>query len=312
MLHRPILFTIFGASLASCVPLTAQAPTADPGRDPALQALIWTQHAAERRALCRLVFNAARTVLNDARNDPTWTAALEQSGMKDMDSLPTAIIVDVDETVLDNSPHQVRLCATGAAFDAEKTWGPWVREKQASPLPGAVEFLTQAAQLGVTIYYVTNRDHELEPETRANLARLGFPLQDDGDTDVVLTLHERESFGSDKTTRRAFVAQSHRILMLFGDDLGDFMSGVRPDPATSRAAAEIRGAHGKALEQERSDRVDDFADWFGTRWFVLPNVMYGSWLDVTKLQANAIPSPEPGTPSIDFAPLLLRKPLAGK
>ncbi|MBI5853343.1 MAG: hypothetical protein HZB39_20225 [Planctomycetes bacterium] len=315
MVRAAVLAPFVSAALV--LPLCAQdsPQPPDPSRDPALLAVIWVQHSAEYRALCRQTFNAARPLLEIARNDRDWTAALEQSAQKqssqkqsaqsDYRDLPWAIVVDVDETVLDNSPYAARRISSGTSHSSA-AWSQWVDEAQASPLPGAVEFLASAAQMGVTIFYVTNRSHDAEDRTRANLARLGFPLADTETVDVVLTFEEQPDWGSDKGTRRAHVAKSFRILMLFGDDLGDFMSGVRPslDPAKHDAASLRR--HSESLEAERALRTDDFAAWFGTRWFMLPNPTYGSWLDVAKLAATERIEDRGGrpTPIPDFARVL--------
>lgn len=305
-MHRAAALAPFLVA-ALVLPLAAQdsPQPPDPSRDPALLAVTWVQHSAEYRALCRQTFNAARPLLEIARNDRDWTAALEQSAQSDFRDLPWAIVVDVDETVLDNSPYAARRIVGGESYSSA-SWSQWVEEAQASPLPGAVEFLASAARIGVTVFYVTNRRHDAEARTRQNLARLGFPLADTESVDVVLTFEEQPDWGSDKGTRRAHVAKSFRILMLFGDDLGDFMSGVRPslDPATHDAASLRR--HGESLDDERALRTDDLAAWFGTRWFMLPNPTYGSWLDVAKLAATDRIEDRGGRPAPipDFARVL--------
>src|SRR5690606_11199373 len=143
----------------------------------------------------------------------------EQQG--DASALPPAVIVDVDETVLDNSYYQARMIRDNTAY-SEATWGPWVMEARATAIPGAREFAGYAAKKGVTIFYVTNRMSNLEEATRRNLAAEGFPLSTGVDT--VLTRGERKEWSaSAKGPRRAHVASTHRILLLIGDDLGDFV-----------------------------------------------------------------------------------------
>jgi acid phosphatase len=193
-------------------------------------------------------------MLQLALQDTSWTAALEQQ--PGYGSLPPAVIVDVDETMLDNSPYAARLIEARQGF-SEESWGRWVNEAVAEEVPGAVAFARLARELGVEVFYVTNRNAELEDGTRRNLLSAGFPAG--MAPDVYLLRHEREEWGSDKTTRRAFVAQDYRILILAGDDLNDFVSGAR----STRAAREV-------LVKRHA------ANW-GSKWFVLANPTYGSW-----------------------------------
>ncbi|MFQ5746506.1 MAG: 5'-nucleotidase, lipoprotein e(P4) family [Gemmatimonadota bacterium] len=221
-----------------------------------LDAALWIQTSVEYRGAARTAYAAAARGLEAALADSGWTAALEQTG--DFATLPPAIIVDIDETVLDNAPYAARLIRDGTPFDTV-SWRRWVREARADPVPGALDFLAGARARGVTIFYVTNRAAVVDGATRRNLERDGFPLEDDLDT--ILTLGERPGWDPDKGTRRAFIAKTYRILLLIGDDFGDFLSGVLVPPA-DRAALARRHA----------------ALW-GRRWIVLPNPTYGSWRD---------------------------------
>jgi 5'-nucleotidase (lipoprotein e(P4) family) len=90
-----------------------------------------------------------------------------------------------------------------------------------------------------------------------NLANAGFPL--DNRIETVYCQGERPEWGADKTTRRASIAAHYRILLLFGDDLGDFISGANSSPA------------------HRRELIDSHEDNWGIKWFILPNTMYGSW-----------------------------------
>ena len=137
------------------------------------------------------------------------------------------------------------------------SWNAWVQRAKATAVPGAVEFARYAAERGVTMFYVTNRAAPLEEKTRQNLAAAGFPLGADRDT--VLVPGERPEWTSEKTTRRAEVASSFRVLLLIGDDLGDFVSGARARP------------------EERVALVERYADRWQQSWILLPNPYYGSW-----------------------------------
>jgi acid phosphatase len=193
--------------------------------------------------------------LDAALADPSWTAALEQQG--DASRLPPAVVVDIDETVLDNSYYQARLIRDNSVY-ATPSWDAWVAEARATAVPGAVEFSKYAASKGVTIFYVSNRTANLEEATRKNLAALGFPLPVGIDT--ILVRGERPDWAtSAKGARRAFIAANYRIVMLIGDDLGDFVVDASGTPA------------------ERSARTSAQSDWWGRRWIMIPNPTYGSW-----------------------------------
>ena len=224
---------------------------AQPNTHELLDATLWVQLSAEYRASALQAFNLARRNLDRALNDPAWTAALEQTN--DYSALPPAIIIDVDETALDNSPHQARIIRNDTLFTYD-TWDVWVEEAHARPEPGALEFCNYAASQGVTIFYVTNRRDHLKEATRRNLEKAGFPLSEDRET--VLTRGE----SSDKGLRRAAVAEEFRILLLVGDNTGDFASDFSRQ-STDRLAV----------------LADQFGPYWGSRWIVLPNPMYGSW-----------------------------------
>jgi len=238
-------------------------PSADAATDPCsvrvgacdgLDGVLWFQTAEEARQLQRQAFLAARRALDAALQDPAWSAlgqGAEAAG------LPLAVIADVDETLLDNSPFEGWMLRSGRQFNAAD-WTAWVDAAEALPLAGAVEFARYAAERGVTMFYVTNRDAEHETATLENLRREGFPLRDD--VDVLLLRGERPDWTSDKQGRRELVAAGHRVVLLLGDDLNDFMTGVY-DATPERRAELARAA----------------ADRFGTSWFVLPNPEYGSW-----------------------------------
>ncbi len=248
----------------------AQQPAAQPvPRDTheLLNATLWIQTSAEHRIVCRTIYEAAIEALDAALADPSATAALEQTGP--FGSLPPAVIVDLDETILDNSPFAGRLVTDRIPFDP-RLWAQWVTRAEAGALPGALEFIHHAESRGVAVYYVTNRSADQEEATRANLARLGIVLP--AAVDTVLMSRERPEWRSDKTSRRAFVAARYRILLLVGDDLGDFVSGAVDTP------------------ENRVVLADRYPGYWGTRWFVIPNPMNGSW--ETALFGNEYP-PDP-------------------
>jgi 5'-nucleotidase (lipoprotein e(P4) family) len=249
-----------GAPAPAPTPAPAPAPAYDPAANPALLATLYAQTSSEHHASTRAIYRAAQTQLDAALKDRKWTAALEQG--EKFGKKPPAIVLDVDETVLDNSPYQVKTITENLQYPAG--WNEWCDAATAKPIPGALELTQYAASKGVTVFYLTNRDHEVEAGTRKNLEAAGFPLAEG--VDVVLTQNERPEWTSDKTSRRAFLAEDYRIVMLFGDNLGDFVAKAH--------------AKGQTLA-EREGVVEQHADKWGTRWFVIPNPLYGDWDSIT-------------------------------
>jgi len=218
-----------------------------------LTATLWTSTSAEYVASTLQTYDAATEALGFALAHPQWTACLEQE--PPYAHLPPAIIVDVDETVLDTTEFQARLVREGRHFD-EETWEEWVHEASAEAIPGAREFLLYARSRGVEVFYITNRESDVELPTRRNLAALGLPLSSDIDT--LLTKDER-GWGSSKSARRRAVADTHRVLLVVGDDLADF-TPARTLPFQERKALALR-----------------YREMWGHKWFLVPNPIYGSW-----------------------------------
>lgn len=237
-------------AVASLAAIAGGCAGTSPRNDANLDSTLWVQTAAEYRVIARSIYSNASEDLGVLLADSSRTAVLEQTG--EYRTLPPAVVLDVDETVLDNFPYQARLLETGKSYSSA-TWSAWVEERAATPVPGALEFTRQAASLGITVFYVTNRRAHLEPATRDNLDALGFPLRTD--VDVLLTRDDESS----KSPRRRAVASSYRVLMLVGDDLGDFVDveGLTPE--------------------ERIDLTRRYSEYWGTRWHMLPNPTYGSW-----------------------------------
>lgn len=231
---------------------TSPAPT---GRatDDRLDAILWQVTSVEYRILAQSIYASATMSLDRALADRRWTALPMQT--ENFQNLPPAVIVDVDETVIDTSKFQSQLVRTQARFSS-RPWNEWQARNEPQAVPGAVEFITYAESRGVTVFYVTNRDHTTKPSTRLSLKTIGLKLPDHVDT--VLSRYERPDWPSDKESRRRHIAQSYRVLLLVGDDLADFISEYRTP------------------EQTRLREAQKYNQW-GTKWFMLPNPMYGSW-----------------------------------
>jgi 5'-nucleotidase (lipoprotein e(P4) family) len=241
-------------------PIPQAAASSSPAPDDNLNAVAWTQTAIEHDLVYREVYRAAGEKLSAALKDPNWDALPKRDHTQSFSAkLKPAVIVDIDETVLDNSPYQARLVVSGKSYD-EFSWSEWCREKRAKPLPGALEFAEDAARRGVTVFYLSNRAQDLNAATLENLRADGFPVESD---QVFLGLgtvvHGCEQIGTEKGCRRALVGQTHRVLMQFGDQIGDFVD-VDANTLEGRGAA-----------------IEPYASWIGERWFVLPNPTYGAW-----------------------------------
>jgi 5'-nucleotidase (lipoprotein e(P4) family) len=208
-----------------------------------VNASAWVATAAEYDASAIQVYNNARRQLD---------AALAVAGDK-----PPAIILDLDETSLDNVAFEGRMIRQGITYE-QKAWNQWVSESKAVAVPGAAEFLTYAKSRGVTPFYITNRLAAEEPGTLRNLQNLGFPIDPAGD--ALLVRGERPEWQpGDKGIRREYVAARYRVLLVLGDDLNDFVNAVDKS------------------REERDALVRTNNDLWGSRWLILPNPMYGSW-----------------------------------
>jgi acid phosphatase len=249
--HRWLALALLVAALGWAAP----APAQDPPAHDMLNAVLWAQRSVEYRAGALAAFALARIRLEHALADASWTAApREQAGA--YQALPPAVIVDIDETVLDNSGYQAWMVLNGTTFDP-KTWTAFVDTVTSRPIPGAVEFTRYAEARGVKVFYVSNRTAAEEESTRKNLEKHGFPL--DPAIDTVLTARERPDWGSAKGTRRAHVARSFRVLLNVGDNFADFVD-------------EFRGT-----EAERQRVMDQHRDRWGREWIMIANPGYGSF-----------------------------------
>jgi acid phosphatase len=234
-----------------------QAPTAEaPPAHDLLNAVLWMQRSVEYRATAMGAFALARLRLDQALADPNWTAVVPKEQAGPYQSLPPAVIVDVDETVLDNSGYQAWMTMQGTTFDP-KTWNAYVNTATSQAIPGAVEFARYAASKGVKVFYVSNRTVQEEEPTKKNLERFGFPL--DGSIDTMLMSRERPDWGSAKGTRRAYIAKDYRVLLNLGDNFADFVD-------------EYRG-----IETERLAVLEQHKERWGREWIMLPNPAYGSF-----------------------------------
>lgn len=249
-----------GAAAGAADALAAPVAPAGALANDNLNAVVWMQTSVEFRLVAGQAWRGALVQLDRAIKTPGWDALTREDRTTPVTAgLPLAVIVDVDETVLDNSPYQARLIRDGQSYD-EFTWSEWVREAAARPIPGALEFARAAAARGVTIYYISNRAADLDQATTQNLRRAGFPIRDASQfLGLGAVVEGCESEGSEKGCRRQLVGRTHRVLMQFGDQIGDLVTVVANTP------------------EGREQAVRPYLAWVGERWFMLPNPSYGSW-----------------------------------
>jgi acid phosphatase len=210
--------------------------------------VLYAQSSAEYEASNIQTYVNAKSALDRALNDSSWTAALEQK--ENFKNKPPAIILDIDETVLNNIPFQARSIITGQSYPIG--WLEWMLEESSDAVAGVSDFLKYAKTKSVKIFYVTNRVAVAEDATRNNIKKLGLPL--DADRDVLLMKNEN-GWTSDKVSRRELVAKDYRILLLIGDQLGDFLS---LDETT-------------LVLDSRKDLADTYKHMWGSKWFMITN-----------------------------------------
>jgi acid phosphatase len=250
---RPITFLVLagGALALGAVPVQADGAAANDN----LNATLWTQSSVEFKANALGMYKLAELMLDRALADKSWTAApVEQTG--DYQDKPPAVMLDVDETVLDNSFYQAWMVLNDEHFGS-KTWVPFVRSELSLAVPGSLEFINYANSKGVKVFYVTNRKAPQEDATRNNLKALGYPIDESEDT--VLLKGEKEDWGSKKGSRRTVITQNYRLVMVVGDNFGDFVDGY------------------KGSREERHALAEANKDMWGSKWIVIANPTYGSW-----------------------------------
>lgn len=225
-----------GSNAANAMTYTAEQALSQQGVD----ALLWARTSAEADYLYRQTYAYAKQKL---------ALKIDKEAGEGMSP---AVILDLDETVLDNSEYELNLIANGGVISSD-SWNAWVAQAAAPALPGAVAFCNWAKENGVEVFYVSNRSIDYIDETIQNLADLGLP---NADREYVW-LMEGES---DKTKRRAHVTNSFNVLLYLGDNLRDFDDVFK--------GREMN--YGKNLvEDMEADLLNSFV--------LFPNPMYGEW-----------------------------------
>jgi 5'-nucleotidase (lipoprotein e(P4) family) len=209
-----------------------------------MAAVLWTQSSAEYRALAYQTFSLARL-----RFDQAVTNHKSRRSAK-----PPAIVVDIDETVMDNSRFEAELILRGVSYTSQ-SWQAWCERAEAGAVPGAVEFLNYATRRGAHVFYITNRLQAEKAGTITNLKQLGFP-----EVSEETVMIRAQGSSASKESRREMVRSRYRIVLLVGDNLNDFNDDFAGKTITQRNAE---------VDRQRAE--------FGSVFIVVPNPMYGDW-----------------------------------
>jgi len=216
-------------------------------QDKLLMATLYNNYASEYKALTYQAYNIATERLNKIRK-------------LNPDKENLAVVVDIDETILNNSPFEAEMILSDKKYNYD-LWLDWVNKASATSVPGALEFLKFADSLHFNIFYVSNRRKNMEQEaTVKNLRKLGFPQVEEDH--VLLKVNEKS-----KESRRKLISKNYIIVLMAGDNLADFYEDS-PD-------YEIRDSLMIANKA-----------FFGKKYIVLPNAMYGGWPKSLGLHGN--------------------------
>jgi 5'-nucleotidase (lipoprotein e(P4) family) len=233
---------IFFFSLLACKSSKNNSKTVLP-QDISMNGKLYTamfqQRAAEYRALCYQGYNIAKLRITE----------------KNIHNIkPNAIITDIDETILDNSPYAVNQMYTGNGVDyTPETWYTWTDKASADTMPGAASFLNFVAAQNVEVFYITNRANRERTSTLENLQKFNLP---NADSAHLFT----KSDVSSKEARRKEVMMKYNVLLLMGDNLAD-----------------LNVLFDKKTETDRKANTDLLASEFGNKFIVFPNANYGDW-----------------------------------
>ena len=235
-----ILGLVAGIVATSCTPKTNSQTDGEPMTH-LLLATAWFQQSAEMRACYYQSYMLAKMALKENKQNYKGTK-------------PTAVVLDIDETVLDNSPFEAKLMADRQNY-SDSAWMAWSAREEALALPGAPEFIAYARELGVEVFFISNRVLDEREQTLKNLATAGMAVDS-----THLLLYDLSKGTSCKDERRDLVSETHEIILFIGDNLGDYTSLF--DRRDSSLALHL---------------ADSLHDDFGRKFIILPNPMYGEW-----------------------------------
>jgi 5'-nucleotidase (lipoprotein e(P4) family) len=239
-MRKYLCLLLFGSALFSG-PVSAQTKTdslslVNTGK---AWASLYQQRAAEYKALCFQAYNIAKIRIDET--------------IKKHHTKPLAVVSDIDETVLDNSPYDAARALQNLDYSTA-TWKQWTAKAQCDTVPGAPSFFKYAASKGVKVFYITNRDEDERAATLKNLQRYHLPYADDAHLFL-------KNGPSSKESRRQQVLKKYNIALLCGDNLPDFDALYDNKPS----------------EANRSAVTEKLRKEFGKKYIVIPNPSYGDF-----------------------------------
>ena len=258
-----VVLTIVGLGLVT--PCNSQSVTSadrSPGYESedqaqrGLNANLYMQTSAEYRAACIQAYQFAYQRLH------------QQLKSKNTQTDKLAVMMDLDETVIDNSGLQTRLFQTGLAYD-QRLFDQWEQQggNEVELIPAAKEFILATRSLGVTVFFISNRNERYRDQTRQTLDRLGIPIRNERELKLSTTT-------SDKTKRRGEIAEDgYEVLLSIGDNLRDFDESFK----TPLLSDDSTIAERTAAIEHRKLVVDQARSNWGRNWIILPNPAYGEW-----------------------------------
>ena len=270
---RNFLTLLAVISLVACTTTAPPAPPPAPAKnDPQRDlGLLWVKHAAEYRAITAQVYRNAEMALPGFVEDTSWSAMPEQG---DAASLPPAVILDVDETVVSNVDFQLTFERPFANHKLDE----WSSNYDSLAIPGVKKFVDAARAAGVTVFFVTNRPCESIAGVDDPCPQKGTTVDDirevgiDVEPEFVMLSGERPDWDREKLVRRKLIAERFRVIMLIGDDFGDFVPCAREKVVSPCDAPATRSS--------RAGDLAKYDKYWGAGWYILPNPMHGSWTSV--------------------------------
>jgi 5'-nucleotidase (lipoprotein e(P4) family) len=261
---KPLVIVALTVVLSACATSTDK-HTAEPDH-----AILWAAHSVEYQAVSAQIYAQATRDIPRLLADTSWSAV---PGFEGSDLKPPAVILDVDETILSGTDLELTMIPFTTQLQYE-----WALAHKATPIRGVVDFISAAQRAGVEVFILTNRPCDqyegtvgacpIEEVTIQDLREVGITI----DAEHALFANERPQWDREKVGRREFIAETHRVIMVFGDDFGDFVACSRGEPKTPCTVPATRTI--------RAGDLDKYNKYWGNGWYILPNPMYGSWTSV--------------------------------
>ncbi|MFZ9680418.1 MAG: HAD family acid phosphatase [Bacteroidia bacterium] len=217
---------------------------------------LFVQRSAEYQGLCRQIYRGAAQQLK------VLLDSVQEGFSEELRRRPPAVVLDLDETVLDNSPYAGWQIRHGSSYQSA-SWQAWVQKAEATAVPGVQEYLLLAQHLGLKVVFLSNRKRSQWEATKKNLLALNLPV--DGLDSMLLRQNS-----SDKQGRRDSVKLRYTVLQWVGDNLLD-----------------MDGFKGNLSEEAREQALQQGVHRLGRDWILLPNPVYGPWEDLWHQEANA-------------------------